>query len=112
MNYKFVSVALVVSSLAIAGCASRASSIAPTAIPSANYKGLSCEETKVALEQKRQKKYALTEQQNNAATGDAVGVFLVLLPIGSIFGADKEGELAQAKGEVLALEGAVTINCK
>ena len=73
---------------------------------------MSCDETKAALEQTRAKKNALTNQQNNAATGDAVGVFFVLLPVGSIFGADVEGELAQAKGEVLALEGAVTINCR
>lgn len=43
---------------------------------------------------------------------DAVRVSLVLLPVGSIFSADKEGELAQEKGEVLALEGAITINYK
>ncbi|MBT4626349.1 MAG: hypothetical protein HOC63_06620 [Rhodospirillales bacterium] len=52
------------------------------------------------------------QEKNNAATGDAVAVFITLLPLGSIFGADKEGELAQAKGEVLALEGAISINCK
>jgi hypothetical protein len=103
---------LLIAALAITGCASRASSIAPTAVPSANYKGHNCAETKVLLEQKQAKRNALVNSQNNAATGDAVGVFLVLLPVGSIFGADKEGELAQAKGEVLALEGAVMINCK
>lgn len=62
--------------------------------------------------QKQAQKNALTNAQNNAATGDAVGVFLLLLPVGSIFGADKEGELAQAKGEVMALQGAISINCK
>ncbi len=111
MNYNFT-VAIILAAFAIIGCESRASSIAPVAIPSANYSGLSCEETKLALEQHRAKQYALANQQNNAATGDAVGVFLLLLPVGSIFGADKEGELAQAKGEVLALTGAVSINCK
>lgn len=64
------------------------------------------------LAQKKATMNALVRDQNNAATGDAVGVFFVLLPIGSIFGADVEGELAQAKGEVMALQGAVTINCK
>ena len=106
------SIAITLAALLIAGCVSRASSIAPVAIPSANYKGLSCDETKLALEQQRARMYALTEKQNNAATGDAVGVFFLLLPVGSIFGADKEGELAQAKGEVLALTGAVSINCR
>lgn len=81
-------------------------------MPSSNYKGLLCDETKTALTQATAKENALTKQQNNAATGDAVGVFLILLPLGSVFGADKEGELAQAKGEVLALRGAVPINCR
>lgn len=99
-------------SLFLNGCASRASSIAPVAVPSANYKGLSCDETRTMHSQKQAQKNALTNAQNNAATGDAVGVFLLLLPVGSIFGADKEGELAQAKGEVMALQGAISINCK
>ena len=106
-----VSIAILSSSLVLAGCASRASSVAPIAVPSANYSGLSCDETKVMLEQKRAGMQALTRKQNNAATGDAVGVFLVLLPLASVFGADIEGELAQAKGEVMALEGARSINC-
>lgn len=101
----------ILATLVIAGCASRADSVAPIAMPSSNYKGLSCNETKTALEQARARQSALTESQNNAATGDAVGVLFVLLPVGSIFGADKEGQLAQAKGEVLALQGAVPINC-
>ena len=96
----------------LAGCASRASSIAPVAVPSSNYAGLSCDETKTMLSQKQATQNALTKSQNNAATGDAVGIFLVLLPVGSIFGADVEGELAQAKGEVMALQGARSINCK
>ena len=95
----------------LAGCASRADSIAPIAMPSSNYKGLSCSDTKTALTQARSRQAALTQSQNNAATGDAVGVLFVLLPVGSIFGADKEGQLAQVKGEVLALQGAVPINC-
>ncbi|MDA0359354.1 MAG: hypothetical protein O2835_09325 [Proteobacteria bacterium] len=37
---------------------------------------------------------ALTKQQNNAATDDAASVFLFALPLGSVFGADVEGELA------------------
>jgi hypothetical protein len=55
----------------------------------------------------RERENALTRQQNNAATADAVGVFLLLVPAGSVFGGNVEGELAQAKGEVMALERAV-----
>ena len=103
---------LLLAVLAVAGCATRASSVAPVAVPSANYAGLTCDEAKLQLEQKQALQNALTRQQNNAATGDTVGVFLLLLPVGSIFGADKAGELAQAKGEVMALQGAVTISCR
>jgi hypothetical protein len=112
MNYKNSRTVAVLLFLVIAACTSRASSVAPTAIPSANYKGMSCEETKTALDQKTAKQIALSRSQNNAATADAIFVFLTLLPLASIFGGDKEGELAQAKGEVLALQGAVSINCK
>ncbi len=94
------------------GCAPRASSVAPIAVPSANYDGYSCEETKELLAAKTAQQNALVRAQNNAATGDAASVFLFLLPLGSVFGADVEGELAQAKGEVLALTGAVNRNCR
>lgn len=112
MSSRFFYITLLLASVAITGCASRASSIAPTAVPSANYKGLDCDETKTLLAQKTAEKNALVKSQNDAADEDAVGVFFVLLPVGSISGGDKEGELAQAKGEVLALNGAVSINCK
>ena len=46
------------------------------------------------LAQKQAQMNALTKQQNNAATGDAASVFLFSLPLGSVFGADVEGELA------------------
>ena len=36
----------------------------------------------------------------------------MLLPLGSVFRADVEGDLALAKDEVNALERAVSINCK
>ena len=103
---------LLLAVLAVAGCASRASSIAPVAVPSSNYAGLTCDEAKIQLEQKQAAQNSLTREQNNAATGDAVGVALLFLPVGSIFGADKAGELAQVKGEVMALQGAVTISCR
>ena len=110
MIKKITSVLL--ATLTLAGCASRANSIAPVAVPSSNYAGLTCDEAKIQLEQKQQAQSALTREQNNAATGDTVGVLLLGLPVGSIFGADKAGELGQVKGEVMALQGAVTISCR
>tara|TARA_B100000795_G_scaffold223996_1_gene179335 strand:+ start:36 stop:368 length:333 start_codon:yes stop_codon:yes gene_type:complete len=102
---------ILVSVIFFASCASRANSIAPANVSALEYKALSCADTKATLKTKRQAENALTRKQNNAATGDAIGVFFVLLPIGSIFGADVEGELAEVKGEVNALERAVVQNC-
>ena len=93
------------------GCASRASSVAPVAVSSADYRNMSCEDARALLAQKRETENALTRAQNNAAVGDAASVVLFALPLGSVFGADKEGELAIAKGEVDALERKIVTDC-
>ena len=98
-------------SVLVVGCAGRASSIAPMSISSLEYSNLSCDDTRAQLGIARAQENALSREQNNAATADAVGVFLILVPLGSVFGADKEGELAQAKGEALALGRAIPQNC-
>lgn len=97
--------------LMLSGCASRASSIAPVAVSSNDYAKLGCEQARAELVTARAKENALARKQNNAATADAASVFLVLLPLGSVFGADVEGELAQAKGETLALERHIKGTC-
>jgi hypothetical protein len=95
----------------LAGCATRASGVAPISISASEYQHLSCDEARAELANARERENALTRQQNNAATADSVGVFLLLVPVGSVFGSDVSGELAQAKGEVNALERAVPQRC-
>jgi hypothetical protein len=97
--------------VALAACASRPDAIAPLAVSSLEYSNLSCGDTKGLLDQKRATLAAVSKKQNQAATGDAVGVFFLFLPVGSIVGADNEGAVAQAKGEVIALERAIQNNC-
>ena len=98
--------------LTMSACASRANSIAPVSVSATEYATLTCAETRYELAEARKRENALTRRQNNAATYDAAGVFLLLVPVGSVFGSDVSGELAQTKGEVNALERAVTINCR
>tara|TARA_R110002124_G_scaffold173690_4_gene341313 strand:- start:8037 stop:8378 length:342 start_codon:yes stop_codon:yes gene_type:complete len=93
------------------GCAGRASSIAPTAIASTDYSNMSCEASREALVGARAREAALARRQNRAATVDAAGVALLFLPLGSVFGGDVAGELAQAKGEVAALERHIVNRC-
>ncbi|MCP2680307.1 hypothetical protein NHF45_12280 [Maricaulaceae bacterium NA33B04] len=111
MKYALFASAVLAASL-VSGCAGRANSVAPVSVSATEYQGMSCEETRAELSSARERENALTRRQNNAATADAAGVFLVLLPLGSVFGGDVSGELAEAKGEADALERAVRINCQ
>jgi hypothetical protein len=95
----------------LASCATRASGVAPLAISSAEFAHLNCIEGRAQLANSRERENALTRQQNNAATADAAGVFLFLVPLGSVVGSDVSGELAQVKGEVNALERHVAARC-
>jgi hypothetical protein len=92
--------------LLAAGCAKRPDAIAPVAINENVFSMMSCEQIAVELAAERNKLAALSAQQNQAATGDAVGVFLIGVPASSAFGGDKEGELAVSKGMALAMENA------
>jgi hypothetical protein len=47
---------------------------------------------------------SLSAAQQSAVTGDAVGVFLIGVPMSSLSGGDKEGAIAASKGKILALE--------
>jgi hypothetical protein len=100
-----------VSALLLSGCATRANSVPPVSIAAADYRGLSCEDSRGQLVIARAKVNALSRRQNTAAVADAAAVFLFLLPLGSVFGADVAGELGEAKGEALALERHIATSC-
>ena len=100
----FVLAALLAATLG--ACAKSPASIAPVSMAGA-YDNLSCKKARPMLEQERQTLSALETQQKSAQTGDAIGVFLVLIPVSSLTGADREGAIATSKGKVLALEARV-----
>lgn len=98
--------------LLLTACASRPDAIAPAPVSATEYEGLSCSQLSSMLGEKRDSLREAERQQNRAATGDAIGVFLVLLPVSTVFGSDNEGVVAQYKGEVLALERAMGMECR
>lgn len=98
---KFI-VASVACILALAGCAKLPDAIAPVSMTGA-YDNVSCSKAQAMLTQEQTNLAALSVQQKNAATGDAVGVFLVLIPVSTMTGSNKEGEIAASKGKVNAL---------
>ncbi|EBU8131900.1 hypothetical protein BZU93_28970 [Salmonella enterica subsp. enterica] len=92
---------------ALSGCAKRPDAIVPVDIPMAAYSGGDCKQLASDLIKERNNLAALSKQQSSAATGDAVGVFLLGVPMSSTFGGDKEGEVAVSKGKVNAIENAM-----
>lgn len=65
---------------------------------------MDCKTLTAELETERTKLSALSQAQNEAATADAVGVFLVGVPAASLTGNDNEGEIAVSKGKIVAIE--------
>lgn len=92
--------------LTVTACAKRPDAISPAAIPMDAYSNQSCEQIAQALTTEQENLAALSKSQNQAATADAVGVFLIGAPLGSVTGGDKEGSIAVSKGKIQAMESA------
>ncbi|QFI65240.1 hypothetical protein EKH55_0366 [Sinorhizobium alkalisoli] len=93
--------------LAISSCAKRPDAIVPVDIPMAAYSNQSCAGLAQELLKEQANLAAVSKQQNQAATGDAIGVFLIGVPASSTFGGDKEGQVAVSKGKVNAIESTI-----
>lgn len=103
--------AVALSAAVLSGCATRASGVAPVAVAATDYANMDCATSRATLQTTRDRVIALSRRQNNAALADTAGVLVAFIPVGSIFGANVEGELAQAKGEQAALERHIVNNC-
>lgn len=90
-----------------AACTPRPDSIAPVSMTGA-YDNMSCNQAVNELNAERPRLVELERQQNAAATADAVGVFLVLVPVSKLTGGDRAGSIGASKGKVLALEQRVS----
>lgn len=101
---KLLSISALISVLALSACAPGPNAVAPASMPANTYSGMSCQEAKVEHARLTKEVDALSQKQKNAAAGDAIGVFLVLVPVSSLTGNDVQGELATAKGKKLAVE--------
>ena len=98
---------------ALSGCAKRPDAIVPADIPMAAYTGGSCASLARELVTEQEKLATLSKAQQDAANGDAFGVFLIGVPLGSVTGGDKEGEVAVQKGKVVAIQNAMrSKNCQ
>jgi hypothetical protein len=87
----------------LSACAPSPNSISPVSMGNA-FAGLSCADARTMLAAERAALAPLESRQQNAATGDALGVFLLGLPVSSLTGGDVSGQIAAARGKVIALE--------
>jgi hypothetical protein len=96
----------------ISGCATRPEGIIAQSVAHEKYTSLTCEKLVTQLVDARYKLASFSNKQDTKANIDAGGVFLALIPV-SAFTGDYEGDVAQWKGEVQAIETAQIINkCK
>lgn len=102
--------AIAAAAFLLQGCANSPSSIAPTSVSSDEYSHLSCEELNSELALATSRLEEASEKQNGAQVMDAITVFLVLVPASAIAG-DSEADVAQYKGEKLAVERAIKKRC-
>ena len=94
----------------LAACAQSPASIQPVSYGNA-FAALSCQQAAAELTTERQTLAALESKQKGAVVGDAVGVFLIGVPVSSLTGNDRAGAIAASKGKVLSLE-ARTAACR
>ncbi|GHA44336.1 hypothetical protein GCM10008927_06410 [Amylibacter ulvae] len=90
--------------LLISACAKSPDKIPAANLGASHYSDASCSTLAKNQITLRQNLEAQSAAQKSAQTGDALGVFLIGVPMSSMAGADKETEIAVTKGKLNAIE--------
>jgi hypothetical protein len=98
-----VSPLALVLALVVSACAQSPSAIPPVSMAGA-YDDISCDRARQMLAAERTTLASLSAAQQGAVTGDAVGVLLIGVPMSSLSGGDKAGEIGLSKGKIAAFE--------
>lgn len=102
---------LALAALPILGaCAQGPDSIQPVSMGNA-YAGVDCGTASAERAQSAQRLAALSSAQRGAQAGDAVGVFLIGVPVSSLTGGNKAGEIGAEKGRIAALDARL-LSCR
>lgn len=109
MKYLIGAVAL---TALLAGCAKRPETIAPAYVSALPYQNLSCAQLAEEMARVNAAYAVAAQQQNDAATGDAWGVFLIGMPTSTLSGSNVAAQVASLKGQQEALhQSAIRKNC-
>lgn len=93
----------------LSACASRPESISASYVSHEKYIDNDCAQLDTQMSNARAELAKVSKMQNDKATGDAWGVFLVGVPFSQLSG-DHAADVARWKGEVGAIETAQTKN--
>jgi len=109
MNRVFLASALL---CLLTACANRPESIRASHVSHEKYMHDDCTQLATKMSDARAELAKVSEMQDSKATGDAWGVFLILVPVSKLTG-DHEADVAKWKGEVEAIDTAQVIKkCK
>lgn len=95
--------AVVITAISVAGCASSPERIAPADVSEIPYLSWSCQQLDEESARLGAALATASEKQKKASENDALGVFLIALPVASMSGDDIEPEVARLKGEIEAV---------
>lgn len=99
---------LIIVSFSLCGCASRANNISATYVPPMKYQNHTCDQIRQKLDSVCEKVNILSSVQNADANSDPValasGLISLWLPVMFMSGGSHEKDIAQLKGDIIALE--------
>jgi hypothetical protein len=93
--------------IALGACASAPEDIPPAYVSEATYAGWTCEQLAKESAQLNSALATASRQQDDARTGDTVGVIFLGLPISSMTGGNVASEVARLKGHTNAVRQAM-----
>lgn len=96
----------------LTACATPPDRIAASAYPTDGYRNMECPALLAEQASKKSELLSLEAAQRATVNSDAVGVFLVGIPIGSLGGGDVETQVSVAKGQLEAINQTIwSSNC-
>ncbi len=104
MQSKFALSLLMVSALALSACAKAPSKIAPIAVSEESYAEQTCESLVMETTRIDTELAMLFKKQQKARGMDVAALIIVGIPVTWLYKGSKEPEIAQLKGEMIAIE--------
>lgn len=97
-------IAISVALVAMAACAKEPDAVQPAQVEIGSYMAMSCRTLSEKEAEGEVAVSSLSAKQKSAASNDALGVFLLGLPLASMSGNDSEAQLSIAKGQLNAIK--------